>query len=152
MLDTNSVYYLVGHPLLLPCSAVRGSQGNQHWPRWEIGRELLRAAELVGEWGNFSILHGETCHQCVQSSEAGGYHSCPSPILLPQPHDLFPKLCSDKPRGSNICQAKAQATVTGNSSGSVLQLKRGQNQLHGRYCPPHPHTPRSFISTAIGIF
>lgn len=36
----------------------RHSQGNQHWPRWERGKEHLRAAELVGEWGNFSILCG----------------------------------------------------------------------------------------------
>lgn len=73
--------------------------------------------------------------------------SCRDPTLLPEFHDLFPKLWSHRLKGSNIRKAKAQAVlaaVTGNSSGSVLQLKRGQNQLYGGYCLPTPTLPGPF--------
>lgn len=75
--------------------------------------------------------------------------SCREPTLLPGFHDLLPKLWSHRLRGSNIRKAKAQAVlaaVTGNSSGSVLQLKRGQNQLYGGSCLPSspPHSPVLF--------
>lgn len=106
--------------------------------------------EMQTWWVNgeyFSIPHGEVCHQCTPSSETGGYPSCRDPTLLPEFHDLLPKLHTHKLRGSNIRKAKALAVlaaVTGNSSGSVLQLKREQNQLYGGYCLPTPTLPGPF--------
>lgn len=120
----------------------RDSQGNQHWPRWEIGKEHLRAAELVGEWGHFSILHEEMHHQCVQSSGTGGYNSCHDPTLLPEFHDPFPKLCSDWGAPTSVRQRlKLFQDCHWQLIRESFAVKKGTESALLKVLPPHTHTP-----------